>query len=249
MAKLRIMNSMTHPTCGLQTLGVIFDGDDTLWRSEQLYDDARSQARFIVSKSGLDGAQWEERERVIDVQNVSKFRYSMQRFPSSCVQAYEELCLRKGRPVDRPIAEQILRTAQSVFERDPPLVAGARETLTLLRSRGARLALLTKGDHKLQLRRVERSGLREFFHVIRIVPEKSPEIIREVVAALGVDAGSAWMVGNSMRSDVVPAMNAGLRAVRIPAHVWEHERTHDHITLDGVITTSHIADVPALIST
>lgn len=240
---------MTPPTCGLQTLGVIFDGDDTLWSSEPLYDDARSQARFIVSKSGLDGAQWEERERIVDVQNVAKFSYSTERFPSSCVQAYEELCQSSGRAIEQPVAERILRTARSVFERDPPLVPGARETLALLRSQGARLALLTKGDHELQLRRVERSGLREFFHVIRIVPEKSPEIIREVVAALGVDAGSAWMVGNSMRSDVVPAMNAGIRAVRIPAHVWEHERTHDHLIPDGVITTSHLVDVPALIST
>jgi putative hydrolase of the HAD superfamily len=246
---LRIMNSMTQSTCGLRMLGVIFDGDDTLWSSEQLYDVARSQARDIVSKSGFDGARWEERERVVDVQNVAKYRYSTQRFPSSCIQAYEELCSSTGRAVEQPIAEQILRTAQSVFERDPPLVPGARETLALLRSQGARLALLTKGDHELQLRRVERSGLREFFHIIRIVPEKSPEIIREVVAALGVDAGSAWMVGNSMRSDVVPAMSAGLRTVRIPAHVWEHERTHDHLTLDGVITASHLVDVPALIST
>lgn len=240
---------MIHPTCGLQTVGIIFDGDDTLWSSEQLYDDARSRVRALVSESGLDGARWEERERVVDVENVAKFRYSVQRFPNSCVQAYEELCPGNGRPFDQSIAEKILKTAQSVFESDPPLVPGARETLALLRSRGARLALLTKGDHDLQWRRVERSGLREFFHVIRIVPEKTPEIIREVVAALGVGTGSAWMVGNSMRSDVVPAMSAGLRAVRIPAHVWEHERTHDHLAPDGVITTSHLVDVPALIST
>jgi putative hydrolase of the HAD superfamily len=160
---------MIESTCGLQTLGVIFDGDDTLWSSEQLYDEARSKARFIVSKSGLDGGQWEERERIVDVENVAKFRYSLQRFPSSCVQAYEELCVQKERPVDRQIAEQILRTARSVFERDPPLVPGAVETLALLRSRGIRLALLTKGDYELQSRRIEQSGLREFFHVIRIV--------------------------------------------------------------------------------
>ena len=241
---------MVQPPRDFQsTLGIIFDGDDTLWSSERLYDDARARARLIVSKFGLDGAQWEERERLLDVQNVAKFRYSMQRFPASCVQAYEDLCLSKGCPIDTAIADQIRRTAQSVFESDPPLVAGARETLALLRSRGALLALLTKGDYQLQLRRIERSGLREFFDVIRIVPEKSPEIIREIVAALGVDTRSAWMVGNSMRSDVVPAMSAGLRAVRIPAHVWEHERTHDHITPEGVIITSHLADVPDLIMT
>jgi putative hydrolase of the HAD superfamily len=240
---------MVHPTRASQaTLGVIFDGDDTLWSSERLYDDARSRARLIIEECGLDGAQWEERERLLDVQNVAKFRYSTERFPTSCVQAYEELCLTNKRTVDRAIVEQIRKTARSVFEREPPLVAGARETLALLRSRGTRLALLTKGDHKLQLRRIKHSGLRELFHVIRIVPEKSPEVIREIVAALGVDAGSAWMVGNSMRSDVLPARSAGLRVVRIPAHVWEHERTHDDVTVGGVITTSHLANVPDLIT-
>ena len=231
-----------------QMVGIIFDGDDTLWSSEQLYDDARSRARLLVSQCGLDGGRWEERERILDVQNVAKLQYSKQRFPSSCVEAYEELCRQEGRPVDGRTVEEIGRTARSVFEKDPPLVPGVRETLSLLRSGGFRLALLTKGDHDLQSRRIEQSGLREFFHIVRIVPEKSPEIIREVVAALGVDAASAWMVGNSMRSDVVPAVDAGLRAVRIPAHVWEHERTHDHLTHEGVITTSHLVDVPALIS-
>jgi putative hydrolase of the HAD superfamily len=243
------MSSMVYPRRDFQpALGVIFDGDDTLWSSEQLYDEARSEARLIVEKCGLEGAQWEERERLLDVQNVAKFRYSIERFPTSCAQAYEELCLTSGCPVNRGIAEQIRQTARSVFEREPPLVAGARETLALLRSRGVRLALLTKGDHKLQLRRIERSGLREFFDVVRIVLEKSPEIIREIIAALGVDAGSAWMVGNSMRSDVLPARSAGLRAVRIPAHVWEHERTHDDIAVGGVITTSHLVNVPDLIT-
>jgi putative hydrolase of the HAD superfamily len=243
------LSSMVHPTRDFEpTLGVIFDGDDTLWSSERLYDDARSRARLIVSGSGLDGALWEERERLLDVQNVAKFKYSIERFPTSCFQAYEELCVSERLPIDSAIADQIRKTAQSVFECDPPIMTGARETLALLRSRGARLALLTKGDYELQRRRVERSGLREFFHVIKIVPEKSPEVIGEVVAALGVSTASAWMVGNSMRSDVFPAMNAGLRAVRIPAHVWEHERSHDHITIGSVITTSHLTDVPALIS-
>ena len=229
-------------------LGVIFDGDDTLWSSEQLYDDARSRGRLIVSNSGLNGAEWEQRERLLDVQNVAKFKYSTDRFPTSCVQAYEELCRSSGRRIDNGITTQIRRTAKSAFENDPPVMPGAKETLALLRSRGARLALLTKGDYALQCRRIERSGLREFFDVIRIVPEKTSDVIRDVVSALGVDAGSTWMVGNSMRSDIFPAMKAGLRTVRIPAHVWEYERTYDRIESDGVITTYHLADVPTVIT-
>jgi putative hydrolase of the HAD superfamily len=229
-------------------LGVVFDGDDTLWSTEQLYDDARSRARSVVSESGLDGTTWEEWERRIDVQNVDRLGYSIDRFPSSCVEAYELLCRSTKRAVDAEIASRVREAARSVFERDPSLVSGARETLMALRESGVRLALLTKGDVQLQSRRIERSGLRELFDVIQIVPDKSPAIIREVVAALGVDVGSAWMVGNSMRSDVLPAIDAGLRVVQIPAHVWEYERTCDHIADDRVITTSRLADIPPLIT-
>lgn len=230
-------------------VGIIFDGDDTLWRTEQLYDDARSGVRLIVHGSGLEGAVWEELERSIDVENVANLGYSVKRFPQSCVQAYEELCRRTARPPNKKMIENIRKTASSVFRQDPPLVPGARETLTLLRAKGARLALLTKGDRELQSRRIERSGLREFFDVIRIVPEKSPTVICEVVAALGVHRDCAWVVGNSIRSDVIPAIKAGLRVVQIPSHVWEYERAQDHLPTDGLITASHLADIPALITT
>ena len=240
---------MAQPVCGpLMGLGIVFDGDDTLWSTEQLYDDARSRARDVVAASGLDGAKWEEFERRIDVQNVNQLGYSMERFPGSCIQAYEDLCHRSGYAADPDISVRVRQAARSVFEHDPKLVSGARETLTFLRAKGARLALLTKGDEQLQSRRIERSGLRDFFDVIRIVPEKSPEIIRAVVTALGVHFGSAWMVGNSIRSDILPAIEAGLRVVWIGAHVWEYERAYDHAVPDGVIAVSDLADVPALIA-
>jgi putative hydrolase of the HAD superfamily len=95
---------------------------------------------------------------------------------------------------------------------------------------------------------MERSGLRDLFDIVQIVPEKSPEIIRDLVAALGVDVGSAWMVGNSIRSDVLPAIDAGLRVVWISAHVWEYEQAYDQVATQGVVTASHLADIPALIA-
>ena len=243
------LNPMIQPICGpLMGVGIVFDGDDTLWSTEQLYDDARSRARDVVAASGLDGAKWEECERKIDVLNVNQFGYSVERFPGSCVQAYEDLCRRTGRAPDTNTATRIRKVARSVFERDPRLVSGARETLIYLRSKGARLALLTKGDEQVQLRRMERSGLRDLFDVIRVVPEKSPEVIRKVVAALGVASDNAWMVGNSIRSDILPAIAAGLRAVWIGAHVWEYERVCDHLAPDGVIEASHLADIPRLIT-
>src|ERR1700689_2606557 len=108
---------MAQPVCGLlMGLGIVFDGDDTLWSTEQLYDDARSRARDVVAASGLDGAKWEEFERRIDVQNVNQLGYSMERFPGSCIQAYEDLCHRSGYAADPDISVRVRQAARSVFE-------------------------------------------------------------------------------------------------------------------------------------
>ncbi len=228
-------------------LGIIFDGDDTLWLTEPLYDEARSNARAVVAAAGMDGSKWEALERQIDVLNVTTMGYSVERFPESCVQAYEETCRIDHLIPDPLIAGEIRSIARYVFDHDAPLAVGARETLTSLRARGARLALLTKGDPDLQTRRIARSGLIHFFQIVEIVPEKSPEIIRAVVDALDLDVGSAWMVGNSIRSDILPALKAGVRAIWINAHVWEHERTHDNLLDDRVTVLSALSDIPNLL--
>jgi len=231
---------------------VVFDGDDTLWSTEPLYDRARADCRQIVVECGLDGAQWEARERQIDVDNVATLGYSTERFPSSCVAAYEEVSRRAGCAPDQAVADRVRSAARSFFDADQLLDTGAREMLTELRQRGIRLALLTKGEPRVQQRRIDQSGLSELFDVVRVVADKSPHVIRDVVAALGATPASAWMVGNSVRSDVLPAVDAGLRAVWIDAHVWEHERTHDHLAGnhfadDRVIAVSRLSEVPELI--
>ncbi|HEY7501370.1 MAG TPA: HAD family hydrolase [Vicinamibacterales bacterium] len=227
---------------------VIFDGDDTLWSTEALYDRARAEARRIVSAAGQDGAAWEALERRLDVENVGAMGYSPDRFPTSCVQAYAQICAAAGAAPDVDVVERVRRAAASVFDEEAPVVAGAEETLAALRARGARLALLTKGHPEVQARRVERSGLAKYFDMIEIVTDKSERTIIDLVHALGADVADAWMVGNSMRSDVLPALAAGLRAIWIDAHVWEHERTHDHLRDERAITAARLSDVADLLA-
>lgn len=228
--------------------GVVFDGDDTLWSTEQLYDDARTAAGAVVAAAGFSAGAWEHLERRIDVENVVTMGHSAERFPTSCVQAYGELCHREGARPDPEVAEGVRTAARSVFERVAPVVPGARETIGRLRANGARLALMTKGDAAVQARRVASSGLGEMFDVVEIVREKSPEAIGAVVAALGVEVEDAWMVGNSLRSDVLPALEAGLHAVWVDAHVWEYERADDHLVSEQVITARCLAEIPDLIA-
>jgi putative hydrolase of the HAD superfamily len=230
------------------TTAAIFDGDDTLWATEPLYDRARNRARAIVDAAGHDDARWDALERQLDVENVAAMGYSPDRFPSSCVQAYERMCDDARQTPDAGVARRIREAAASVFEADAPLVHGAEHTLATLRARGVRLGLLTKGHPAIQTRRVERSGLAKYFDVVRIVTDKSEDAIADLVRALGAEADETWMIGNSMRSDVLPALAVGLRAIWIDAHVWEHERTHDHLLDERAIVAAQLSDVLDLLA-
>jgi putative hydrolase of the HAD superfamily len=230
-----------------ESIAVIFDGDDTLWSTELLYDHARTLARNEIERAGLDGGEWEALERRIDVENVGVLGFSTDRFPTSCVQAYEVLCQGDGRTPDLDVVQRVRVAARTVFSERPLLVPHAKEILETLRSRGVKLALLTKGDRNLQTFRIQQSGLAECFDVVKIVDEKDPEAFLKIVAAVEAERGHSWSVGNSVRSDILPAISAGLRAVWIDAHVWEHERSVERVVHDRVFTVADISELLQLI--
>lgn len=223
--------------------GIVFDGDDTLWSTEELYDRARQDARTIVAATGLDGARWEEIERRLDVENVRRFGHGVTRFPTSCVEAYEALCRAEEQPVDAAVSAAVDRAARQVFSEAAPLLAGARETLAELRARDVRLALLTKGEPAVQRGRLEQSGLAPYFDVVEIVDRKTPETIVRVLQRLGVDPEEALSVGNSIRSDVLPSLEAGVQPVWVDAHVWEYEREHERIDDERVFEVESLRHV------
>jgi putative hydrolase of the HAD superfamily len=224
-----------------------------LWRSSStattrcgapsLCTTARDSWRETRWFAGLDGAEWEALERQIDVENVRHLGFSVERFPMSCVQAYEAIALASNVPANPAVIERVRSAARTVFSEDPPIIPGARELLESLSAQGAKLALLTKGDLDLQMRRIDRSGLADLFDVIHIVLEKPPAAFRDIVTELDVEPKDAWSVGNSVRSDILPAIEAGLRGVWIDAHVWEHERFHGTFTHEQVLVVDDISRV------
>ena len=96
---------------------VVFDGDDTLWITEPLYDAARRAARGVVETAGLSGSRWEDLQRDIDVRNIPRFGLSAARFPTSCRQAYEQLCAEVGVPPIPNIADAVYSEAAQVLDR------------------------------------------------------------------------------------------------------------------------------------
>jgi len=202
--------------------GVIFDGDDTLWLTEHLYDEARDRARAIVEQAGLDGDAWERAQRRLDVENVAHLGHDPSRFPTSAVQALHAI----GAD-DAGLAASVEDAARSVFRATAPLRDHAVATLESLRARGLRRALLTKGDPEVQARRIDASGLRSRFDVIEIVAVKTPADFEAVAARLGLQPDEVVSVGNSVRSDIEPSLAAGITPVWIPAYVWEYEHCDD----------------------
>lgn len=225
---------------------VIFDGDDTLWQSEQLYDTARDMARAVVENADHDAEEWERIERELDVRNVDLLGLSSERFPTSCVQAYEKLTALRGAEPDPNVSNEIRVAASTVFKLPAPPVEGASEALAEL-SRDCSLALLTQGDSPIQRLRVSQSGLEDFFDVIAGVDRKTPDSFMRLLTSFDASPDIAWSVGNSVPSDINPALSIGMRAIWIPAHVWEYEKREDQVAGPNLFVADSIHEVPPLI--
>lgn len=223
-------------------LGVIFDGDDTLWLTEALYDDARQRARQVVELAGLDGALWEEVQRRRDVENVAVHGHTMARFPTSCVEAFDLVAGDDLRNRD-VWAAQVRAAAEAVFTTPAPLREAAADVLAQLAQRGVRLALLTKGDVAVQRRRIADSGLAPWFAVTLIVEQKTSAEFLDAARLLGVEPDHLLSVGNSVQSDILPSQSAGIRALWLPAHVWEYERRHDLAVEEHLTRITSLLDV------
>ncbi len=201
---------------------VIFDGDDTLWRTMPLYVDAKRRFFALVSTlvpnaSGIE-EEFEERDR----NNVARWGFTIERFRNSMVETYRECMARNGMQPQFKREEQISSIAASVMRRRAARVGYAKTVLGEL-APAFRLILLTKGEYELQNRRITESGLRGFFERVIIVDHKDAGAFRQLVAELKLNPRLAWSVGDSYRSDIRPALAAGLRAVWFPQKTWSYE--------------------------
>lgn len=214
-------------------MAIVFDGDDTLWFIEHLYDEARDECRKIIKERELDAARWEQLERIIDVENVIRLGFSAERFPTSCVEAYRRLVWESGRETELSVEADITTAATEVFRRKASPAHRANGICQALR-RHFRVALLTKGEEWVQQKRVAEAGLLKAFDHVSVVQEKSDSDFRDVLTTIGVPPNSAWSIGNSLASDIYPALRIGMRAIWIDAYVWEYER-RELIPQQGVI--------------
>jgi putative hydrolase of the HAD superfamily len=191
-------------------LTLFVDADDTLWENNVYYEAIVGDYIALAARHGGTPEQARERLIAVERERVGRFGYGISNFQASLEQACQSFG--QGSAVDTsPIAglcAQLRRRAGTHLS----------EVAATLRTLGGRhrIVLLTKGDADDQLGKVARSGLRRHLHQVDVVPEKDPEAYRDVLRRHGADPARSWMVGNSPKSDILPALAAGLGAVFIP---------------------------------
>lgn len=194
---------------GAQTL--LIDADDTLWENNIYFE--RAIASFISYLDHHEYSSTEVREKLNEVERArtAKHGYGVSSFRQSLVECFE--CL-SAEAVTAERHARIEGFAESVLHHEIELLPGVDVTLPHLASRH-RLILMTKGNPEEQAGKLARSGLREYFSAVEIPREKNPAAYRVVCEKYQLEAEQTWMIGNSPRSDINPALASGLHAIYI----------------------------------
>jgi putative hydrolase of the HAD superfamily len=202
---------------------IAFDADDTLWHNETLY--LHAQDRFKQLLTGYHKPEWiEQRLDETEIRNISYYGYGIKSFALSMIETAIELT--EGGIAGREIQE-IVDVAKQMLTAEVDLFEQVEQTLAQLSTK-YELMLITKGDSFEQARKVARSGLTRYFKYIEIVADKTPEVYRGLLGKYKLDPTRFLMVGNSIKSDILPVIEMGGQAVYIPyTQTWVHETVSD----------------------
>ena len=221
---------------------IAFDADDTLWHNERLFH--ATEANFAALIGHHHDPEW-IRERLFKTEskNLQHFGYGIKGFTLSMIET--ALDLTEDRVTGKEI-RQILEWGREMLMAPVDLLDGVRDTVREL-SKHHRLMLLTKGDLFDQESKLARSGLGEHFHAVEIVSEKNRECYASIMRKHAVRPDEFLMIGNSLRSDVLPVLEAGGSAIHIPYEfTWIGERVPEEALQGKVFARlERISEVPA----
>jgi putative hydrolase of the HAD superfamily len=219
---------------------LIVDADDTLWENNIYFERAFDEFVEFLGHSSLTAAEIRAVLDEIEEVNAKIHGYGSLNFGRNLRACYEHLAERDVRDED---LGTVMGFAERILQCPMEVINGVPQTLEYL-SRRHDLTLFTKGHPEEQKLKVERSGLGGFFQHTAIVREKDPAAYRKLVEERGMEPQHTWMIGNSPRSDVNPAMEAGLNAVFVPhAHTWVLEKQEIRPGKGRLITVDRFADL------
>lgn len=218
---------------------VAFDADDTLWRSEDSFAHAEDRFSQLVGPYVPKGVDLDAALRATERDDLAVSGYGVKAFTLSMVRSAIEVTEQR---VPASVIGDLIDLGRDMLIEQVHLLPHVPEVLAAV-SPSVRTVMITKGDLVHQTRKVTTSGLEHHFTDIEIVLEKDPDTYGRVLRRLGVAPERFLMIGNSVRSDVLPVMAIGGHAIHVPYHItWELERADGHG--QDVVELASIADVP-----
>lgn len=224
------------------TIKVIgFDADDTLWVNETYFRD--TEEAFANLLEGYETKNKIDQELFkTEIQNLEYYGYGVKGFMLSMVESALEI---SNHQVSQTTISEILDLGKRMLEQPVELLNGVTDVLCKLKDK-YRLIVLTKGDLLDQERKLERSGLSEYFHHVEVLSDKKEENYLHLLNHLQIDVGEFLMIGNSLKSDVLPLLGIGAQAVHVPFHTtWKHEEVAIKENGKNYLKISRLQDILA----
>ena len=223
---------------------IAFDADDTLWHNEILFSTAQARYRQLLGQ--YHSPEWiDQKLYETEVRNLRHFGYGIKGFTLSMIETAIELT--EGRIAGDEIMS-ILEFGKEMLEAPVDLLDHVAEVIPALAQRYT-LLLITKGDLLNQETKIARSGLADYFDHIEIVSEKTPDVYESILSRYQIAATRFVMVGNSMRSDVLPVVEIGGIGVHVPYRTtWQHEQVAgDPLQHERLLVLESLQHLPDLL--
>jgi putative hydrolase of the HAD superfamily len=228
----------------MNTIKVIgFDADDTLWVNEPFYQDVE-RAFCQIMKPHLDEAETSKELFKTEMQNLEIYGYGAKGF----ILAMVETAIRTTNgTITANEINKITDIGKTLLNMPILMLEGVENVLQRLQGK-YKLILATKGDLLDQERKLQKSGLIGYFHHIEIMSDKHENNYRKLLSHLDIQPSEFLMVGNSVKSDILPVVNIGAKAIHVPFEVtWQHETHHDSTETSDFITVSSISEILKLL--
>ncbi|WP_144607246.1 HAD family hydrolase [Algoriphagus algorifonticola] len=202
---------------------IAFDADDTLWLNEPFFREAEEKFASLLEDFMPEHAIIKELYRT-EIENLQLYGYGIKGFMLSMIETAMKISEHKM-PIS--LIEKVIKIGREMLEKPVELLPGVEEVLRSLNG-DYRMVLATKGDLLDQERKLKKSGLEKYFHHIEIMSEKKVADFEKLIRHLDVSPSDFVMLGNSLKSDILPVLEIGGHAIHIPFHItWVHEQI-DH---------------------
>jgi putative hydrolase of the HAD superfamily len=218
---------------------IAFDADDTLFVNEPYFEETEKKFCALMedylSHQGLSQELFK-----IEIQNLPLYGYGIKGYILSMIEAAMKI---SNKTISIEIVEKIIELGKELLQKPIELLDGVTETLEALNGK-YKLVVATKGDLKDQQSKLHRSGLGHFFHHIEVMSDKQEIDYQKLIRRLDIKPSEFFMIGNSLKSDVLPVLEMGGHAVHIPFHTtWAHEKIDHKVEHPNFKTLEKITDV------